>query len=198
MPAVTCTFRRACTIMRVDQRGHGNPAERRGTGRNDLPQPGRRSAQDPASRSLAATPPKPRSLLGESQRAIATSPCRGSTAQRVETLRPLRPHKDREFGYRPVVSLNLTPRRSSWNDASAPKAAILPRAKPLRWRTRRGWPFATSLVRLHDLWRLPGAVEDRLLSPVGADVKREVAVRSGQPIALIFLAGRFHACIEHE
>ena len=36
--------------IRVEQRGHGNPAERRGTGRNDLPQPGRRSAQDPVSR----------------------------------------------------------------------------------------------------------------------------------------------------
>jgi peptide/nickel transport system substrate-binding protein len=35
--------------LRVDQRGHGNPAERRGTGRNELPQPGRRSAQDPVS-----------------------------------------------------------------------------------------------------------------------------------------------------
>jgi hypothetical protein len=41
--------------IRVEQRGHGNPAERCGTGRNDLPQPGRRSAQDPVS--LLLQPP---------------------------------------------------------------------------------------------------------------------------------------------
>jgi hypothetical protein len=53
-------------------------------------------------------------------------------------------------------------------------------------------------ARLHDLWRLPGAIENRLLAPIGADVEREVAVWSGEPVALLVLARGFCARIKRE
>jgi hypothetical protein len=46
--------------------------------------------------------------------------------------------------------------------------------------------------------RLPRTVEDGFIRPVRTDVEGERAVRRGQPVAFLVLAGRFGACIESQ
>ena len=53
-------------------------------------------------------------------------------------------------------------------------------------------------ARFLDFGWLPGAVQNRLLAPIGANVEREVAVRSGEPVALLVLARRFGAGVKRE
>src|SRR5215471_21289115 len=49
-----------------------------------------------------------------------------------------------------------------------------------------------------DGWWLPGAVENRRVGPVGADIEGERAIGRGQPVALPDLAGRLGADVESE
>ena len=59
---------------------------------------------------------------------------------------------------------------------------------------------AVEIVSLHDLdsRRLPRAVDDHVFRPVGADVKREHAVRRWQPVRFLVLARRFCAGIQRQ
>src|SRR4029078_9407083 len=44
----------------------------------------------------------------------------------------------------------------------------------------------------------PGAIEDGLLGPIGADVERERSAGRRQPVAFLILAGRLGAGIKRE
>jgi hypothetical protein len=46
--------------------------------------------------------------------------------------------------------------------------------------------------------RRPLTVQDRLVGPIGANVKRERTVRCGQPITFLIGAGRFGTGIERQ
>src|SRR5262245_56142564 len=50
----------------------------------------------------------------------------------------------------------------------------------------------------HHRRRLPRAVEDAFLAPVGADVEREVSVRRREPVGFLLAARRFRAGMERE
>ena len=56
-------------------------------------------------------------------------------------------------------------------------------------------PRACRRVLVH-YWRLPGAVEDRLVGPIGANPNRKISSRRRQPVGFLFFAGRLVPEIE--
>src|SRR5258706_15315692 len=75
------------------------------------------------------------------------------------------------------------------------------RARRLRERTVVMFISLTSCIgsfHHRDGRRLPCGVDDRRLGPIGTYVERERAIRGGQPVAFLVLAGRLGTSVERQ